>query len=490
MSIPSDSLPQFDELYVISDLHLGGPPGFQIFNSGAEVEKLVNALRASDPNRPDRRVALVVNGDLVDFLAERPARHFDPAGAVDKLNRIVKDPAFAPVFRSLQKFAATRNRSLVITLGNHDVELALPWVREHLLDLLSGGNEAARGRITLSFDGAGFLCRVGNAQVLCVHGNEVDTWNVTDHETIRRIGRDLTHGLPVQSWIPNAGTQLVIDVMNDLKGRYPFIDLLKPEMEGVIPTILALAPDQRDKVRAVAATARRLALDKIRRATGFLGSEEEVEEAVALPAGVVAGSFGSPSSRKVLLDETEERIRSGVDPLSLVPGDQRGEYLGMSGAVLRFFRGEDTSEVLREALEQLRADRSFDFTAEDATFKSLDESIGGDVDFVIAGHTHLERALRRKKGRGWYFNSGTWVRLIRLEKDVLGDRDRFRTVFDAFKAGTMDALDQFKDLVLRRLTVAAIWTDGQGTHGELRHVGLKPSEPLFSPVPGSRFKRI
>jgi len=54
----------------------------------------------------------------------------------------------------------------------------------------------------------------------------------------------------------------------------------------------------------------------------------------------------------------------------------------------------------------------------------------------------------------------------------------------------MDALDQFKDLVLRRLTVAAFWSDGQGTHGELRHVGLKPSEPLFSPVPGSRFKRI
>lgn len=489
MSIPSDSLPQFDELYSISDLHLGGTPGFQIFNSGAEVEKLVNALRAADSERPDRRVALVVNGDLVDFLAERPARHFDPAGAVDKLSRIVKDPAFAPVWRSLQKFAATRNRSLVITLGNHDVELALPWVRSHLLDVLSGGNEAARGRITLSFDGAGFLCRVGNAEVLCVHGNEVDTWNVTDHETIRRIGRDLTHGLPVESWIPNAGTQLVIDVMNDLKGRYPFIDLLKPEMEGVIPTILALAPDQRDKVRAVVATARRLAFDKVRRATGFLGAEDAVEAAVALPAGAVAGRFGSPGSRKALLAEADERMRSGVDPLSLVPADERGEYLGLSGAVLRFFRGEDTSEVLREALEQLREDRSFDFAAEDATFKSLDEKIGGDIDFVIAGHTHLERALRRKKGRGWYFNSGTWVRLIRLEKDVLGDKDKFGKVFDAFKAGTMDALDQFKGLVLRRLTLVAVWSDGEGTHGELRHVGLTPSEPLVSPVPNSRFTR-
>ena len=69
----------------------------------------------------------------------------------------------------------------------------------------------------LAFDGAGFLCRVGNATVLCVHGNEVDDWNITDYETIRRAGRDLQQGRSVEAWVPNAGTHLVIEVMNDIK---------------------------------------------------------------------------------------------------------------------------------------------------------------------------------------------------------------------------------------------------------------------------------
>ena len=116
--------------------------------------------------------------------------------------------------------------------------------------------------------------------------------------------------------------------------------------------------------------------------------------------------------------------------------------------------------------------------------------IGGEIDFVIAGHTHLERALRRRKGRGWYFNSGTWVRLIRLEKDVLKDKDRFRAVFGAFQAGSMATLDGFAGLVLRRLTVVAIWSDGAGTHGELRRVGLSPAGPLVSPVANSQFTRV
>jgi len=220
ISIPAGSVPQFDELYVISDLHLGGLPGFQIFNSGAELQRLINYLRAFPL---EKTIALLINGDFVDFLAERPSRHFDLVDAVVKLDRIVQDPAFAPVWKALQKFAGTANRCLIINLGNHDLELALPWVRAHLLKVLSDGNEAARGRIILAFDGTGFLCQVGNAEVLCVHGNEVDNWNVADYETIRRIGRDIVQGRPVESWIPNAGSQLVIEVMNDLKRHYPFI---------------------------------------------------------------------------------------------------------------------------------------------------------------------------------------------------------------------------------------------------------------------------
>ncbi|HEV3470254.1 MAG TPA: metallophosphoesterase [Pyrinomonadaceae bacterium] len=513
--IPAGSLPQFDELYVISDLHLGGPKDFQIFNSGEELKRLIDHLRGWSP---ERRVALVINGDFVDFLAERPSKYFDPAGAVAKLDRIAtEDPTFRPAFEALRRFAATKNRHLVVNLGNHDLELALPWVRARLLEILAGTSEPARARITFAFDGAGYLCRVGEAEVICVHGNEVDDWNVADYEVIRRFGREVTQGRPVESWIPNAGSQLVIDVMNDIKARFPFVDLLKPETEGVLPILFALAPDQRDKMRAITATARRLVWDKLRRATGFLGAGEDGEVVrVELPfggsgirplaSGDAAASLGRPRSNGLahtaaperfggreyaerLLAETEERLVRGLDPLALVGADQRGAYLGVGSAVMKWFGGAEKSEVLREALSKLREDRSFDFSTEDATFVGLDEQIGGNAEFVVAGHTHLERAMPRKRGRGWYFNSGTWARLVRIDRDVLDSADRFREVFDAFKAGTIQALDDFPELVMRRLTVVAVWDEDGRTHGELRRVSLGPAEPVFTAVEDTRFVR-
>ncbi|HEY2737843.1 MAG TPA: metallophosphoesterase, partial [Thermoanaerobaculia bacterium] len=166
-------VPRFDEVHVISDLHLGGRAGFQIFNTTAELVRLIDFLRNESA---EKSLALVINGDMVDFLAETPARYFDPLGAVEKLDNIVFNPVFAPVWEALRQFVRTSNRSLVINLGNHDLELALPWVREHLLDVLADYDLRARGQITLVLDGTGFRCQVGRARILCVHGNEVDPW--------------------------------------------------------------------------------------------------------------------------------------------------------------------------------------------------------------------------------------------------------------------------------------------------------------------------
>jgi UDP-2,3-diacylglucosamine pyrophosphatase LpxH len=476
----------------MSDLHLGGSePGRQIFNSGAEAGWLIDQLTAEPAKK---QIALVINGDLVDFLAEKDPLFFDPAGAVKKLARIVEDPSFKPVWDALKRFVQKKGRRLIINLGNHDVELALPWVRESLLEILSDHDETVRGRIVLSFDGAGYLCRVGNATILAVHGNEVDDWNITDHETIRRMGRDITHGLPVESWIPNAGTQLVIDVMNGLKHTYPFIDLLKPEAQGVVPTLLALAPDQRDKLLAVAGTARRLMWDKVRRSTGLLGGPEEGgERRPARPMSVRApGGDGSDSHDRaeILVRQAEERMRLNISPMDLIANDEQGGYLGGFTALKKLFQGQSPSEVLREALEGLRHDVSFELETEDDTYRNLDGKVGEEVAFVIAGHTHLERALKRKKGRGYYFNTGTWVRLIRLERGILESAEKFGRVFETFKQGSMADLDAFEGLILRRLTVASFRIEDNQTIGELRRVAPAPGgPPVFEDVPGSRFIR-
>lgn len=483
LSIPAESFPQFEELYVISDLHLGGESGHQIFNSGTELARLIDHLRG---RLPTKKVALLINGDFVDFLAEPDAKHFDPEGAVAKLNRIAtEDPAFADVFRALKDFAKAKNRRLIVNLGNHDLELALPWARTRLLEILTGGDEAAFARITFTFEGTGFPCRVGDATVLCVHGNEVDPWNVADYERIRRFGVEVSHGRPIDSWIPNAGSQLVIDVMNKIKWDYPFVDLLKPETQAAVPTLLALAPDQHDKLRAIGSTVRRLALDTIKIAAGFLGSEngEALRGRTAAATDILASgpspfsarrstSFDREEYAETLLDDAEDRFQRKVNPMMLVGEDALGGYLGLTSAFKKLVFGEDKCEVLREALSDLGHDRSFDPTDEDVTFNKLDEQVGDGFDFVIAGHTHLARALARKQKSGWYFNSGTWARLIKLEDRVIRNPEEFRKVFEVFGAKSMERLDSFPELVMRILTVVAIRADGKGTHGELLKVNL------------------
>lgn len=58
-------VPEFDQLHVISDLHMGGEAGRQIFTSAAELAALIRHLRDEPSNE---RVALLINGDSVDFF--------------------------------------------------------------------------------------------------------------------------------------------------------------------------------------------------------------------------------------------------------------------------------------------------------------------------------------------------------------------------------------------------------------------------------------
>jgi hypothetical protein len=104
---------------------------------------------------------------------------------------------------------------------------------------------------------------------------------------------------------------------------------------------------------------------------------------------------------------------------------------------------------------------------------------------VIAGHTHLERAIPRDGG-GVYFNSGTWARLIQLAPAVLDDATAFAKVYAAFARGTLAALDQLPGLVLRRPTLVSVWRESESTLGELRRVRLDASVARLEPVPETR----
>jgi hypothetical protein len=163
------SLPQYDELYIVSDIHMGGRPGFQILKEGKRV---ANFIRWVGQQRPDGRVALVLNGDVIDSLAEDIRGYIAADEAVTMVTRIFKDQAFAPVWGALKDFVGLAGRSLVMVIGNHDIELALPAVQRTLEERLAGDEAAPRGRIFFSTAGAGYSCTVGTARVFCTHGNE------------------------------------------------------------------------------------------------------------------------------------------------------------------------------------------------------------------------------------------------------------------------------------------------------------------------------
>ncbi len=464
---------ELESLHVVSDLHLGGREGFQIFGSTAELAWLIDHVAAAPP--PGRH-ALLINGDFIDFLAEEPSVCFDPDGAVAKLDGVWQ--RFEPVFAALQRLLVTPRRLLIINLGNHDLELALPWVRAHLARRLAGGNEAALARLLWVTDGTGVRCRVGNVSVVCVHGNEVDSWNVTDYERLRRIGRDRQFGLPVEGWTPNAGTQLVIEVMNQIKREYPFVDLLKPETEGVLPILAALNPGVHRKLLDLVGIAGRRAWDIGRMRAGFLEAEAPHEISAAAPMPLIAAPA---RSSEALLSHVETAWRQGVEPISLVRGTQE-QQLGFWSATRDFVSGKPKHEVLREALEQLDRDRSFDPAAPDDTFRNLDATVSADIDLLVAGHTHLERSQARSRGGGHYFNSGTWARLIRIEPAVRQDEEAFKTLFRLLAGGTMESVDKVtvtvggadRQIVLRRNTVVLIEAvppgAAAGVHASLQHV--------------------
>jgi UDP-2,3-diacylglucosamine pyrophosphatase LpxH len=472
----------FTSLHVVSDLHLGGSPaGRQIFDQGAAFTDLIDQLLHLPA---DETHALLINGDLVDFLADPKAVYFDTLTAIDKLNNIFTDPAFVPVWDGLKKLVKTPNRPLIITLGNHDLELSLPPVRRRLLDELSGGGDAARGRITLAFEQEGYRARVGRTDVLCVHGNEVDIWNVTDYEQLRRLGRDVDRGVSSPAWVPNAGTRLVIDVMNGIKQKHALVDLLKPERQAVLPTLLVLDAASAPKVADAVPSVLRLGWDRVRRAFGFLGVEDGAapvgaggRPSAALMLGAMlqetfqsaVPSGARPPTGRDLLRATEQHFRNGVLPRQLLAATPQPELLSVGGMIMDIFHRKGRAEVLREALERVRQDTSFDIHEPDATFKALRDRIPPGIPFLTAGHTHLERALKLGTNR-YYFNSGTWVRLIELRPEVLGSDAAFKPVYDAIEQGSMADLDAAPNLVLRRPSVVRFVAGDRGTTGALCRV--------------------
>jgi UDP-2,3-diacylglucosamine pyrophosphatase LpxH len=439
--------PDFDVIYSISDLHLGPDDGLQPFHEGPALAGAVQGMATRDEAA---RVALVVNGDIVDFIARDTQRTFDPEVSLHDLDAIAR--RFPEVFQAWSLFARTPGRTLVFNLGNHDAELGLASHQQWLRDRLQ---PATPEQLLFTFDPAyssavryeGFLARCGGRTVRVVHGNEVDGWNVIPPARVREAGKGpgSTLGLPTDPI--NAGSSLVVSLMNQAKRRFRFVDLLKPETSGAVPVLLALDPSMLGEVLTFLRLWARKNQDDARIAQGLLGptpgATEPPEE--ALLRGLLAEASAVQLDGDALLEETfRERSRSPLD----LATDERGDW---AQAAPLLGGGPLLIPGLRAALAALnRGWKGFRLDDQDDTFLGLRDRYGLDDGVLIAGHTHLRRRILQ--GRGVYLNTGTWMPLIRLDR-ILQDRSTFREFYDQASKPGLTGLWKF---CTRTRTVARV----------------------------------
>lgn len=455
----TDGVPRFDALYAVSDLHIGGRPGAQIFNKGNRLAAFIEHV-AKD--RPRDEVALVLNGDVIDPLIDAAPGNYmslDAGTALRMMGQLYEEPAFKPVWSALAALLATPRRRLVIVLGNHDLELALPPVQHWLRQRLAGDAAAARERILFSTQGAGYACLVGDASVFCTHGNEIDPWNWVDYNALGQLANLVGAGRRVEAerWPANAGTRLVIDAINRVKRAYSFVDLLKPEAAAVLGVLIGL---RHEALRHVdwntIVDVVRGRLHGRRVVGGVLGeaddhpAEDGPSDLVSLLGPRLRKELATPILGDALMLAALQDVESGR-----VPGghdDDGPETLGRGTrayAVVSAMLGwVEPAEALRRALCDLLRDNddAHTVTTLDNEDRKLCEHAAADLDFLVAGHSHLARAAARPD-RGWYYNCGTWARLMRLERAHLADPRVFADhVWPKLTARVADGEDAFKAL--------------------------------------------
>jgi len=148
--------------------------------------------------------------------------------------------------------------------------------------------------------------------------------------------------------------------------------------------------------------------------------------------------------------------------------------LGTPQLIWDWITGVDKDEALRRALKDwLEKDKTFDMSDQDDTYKQVTAAVGPAIDFVITGHTHLERAIDMGGGR-YYFNCGTWIRLLQFTNDMLKDTASFKEVYNVLINGRMEAIDNAKfggkPFVLDRTSAVLIKEEKGKVIGCLNHI--------------------
>jgi UDP-2,3-diacylglucosamine pyrophosphatase LpxH len=383
---------------VISDLHLGGREPRMMTHPG-ELAAFIRGL----PNRAtsNEDLELVIAGDFVDFLAIEPFAAWtpDPVAAKTKIAQTMTG-FFGPIFDGLAELVANGHR-LTVIVGNHDVEMALPSVQEALLERLG----TRPHQVHFVDDGRAY--RIGGA--LIEHGNRYDGANRNDWGNLRAIASALSRGEPSDTNLEvSPGSRIVERIVNKLRFRYPFINLLQPEGELLAFLLVSFEPSLKWDV------------DKL--AQLFRAGLRKVNEK-GQPPGTTQYIGYFP------LDEPDPELEKAYGDTydALRRPDQQVGVIGDFGRLL--VQSDSLSELLdlgepvpTERLQQIRlvmrrlllGDVSASLHDDTGPYaKAAARMRTGQIEVVVMGHTHQARHIGSDM-KAFYINTGTWADVVRV----------------------------------------------------------------------------
>jgi UDP-2,3-diacylglucosamine pyrophosphatase LpxH len=361
------------DLIVISDLHLAADTERGLFRSDTELTSFFRWVL-----KEAKGCRLILNGDIFDFLAPgskgAPKRAFNVEEAPVQVADIISK--HRQVFQALGEIARSVDHQLVIASGNHDPELALPEVQEQIEKELLGARSSRQ--IVWAVHGIAMRARVGAAQILIEHGDQYDPWNRIDHDSVRATTSMSSKGITWDSvFVTPPGSELVINHLNNLRENHPWIDLLKPEVEAVLPVILEMT-SLKEKMAHSEIVRLRLK---------------------ALAQSAVMASWRKRNPEKLFRVSRQDLFQDYLD--SINPERQ--------------MRSKSPRDKYRKIIWRLKK------VSKECTFFNISASdeppevkilLTQGVDAVIHGHTHSAKA--HQVGRGLYLNAGTWGQLLRL----------------------------------------------------------------------------
>lgn len=425
-----------------------GRIGSQICRSAAELTHFVDWVTGESQAKDFTGVTeLIINGDMVDFLSPEqaaPSKEWisDQQAAILRLEGIItRSRSGGPrgPFEALAEFLQKDRTELTMLLGNHDVELALPAVREHLEKVFGSAT-----RFRLICDGEALV----RGRVLIEHGNRYDSWNALSYNGLREERSHLSRGLRVDEgrrkerfFRPPAGTLMVVYAINTVLAESPFLNLLKPETGAAIPLLLALEPNLRgvlNNILSLAPVAARKKAAKLEspavpvnrdNLTADVGSRniDSLEKLLRPMLGKDADLFLAPTAAPLGaaagLKDARDWIRAKAAEIAAA-----WQSRPKLGAVARAAVLEQKIKLLEVAFRPLQGERTFELIHEQAEYLAAAAALleTNQFDVVVFGHTHLPKRIevaRRSGKSGFYLNTGTWADTMRLPPEVFAGGD-------------------------------------------------------------------